>query len=104
MKNPTPNNLTGQSKVNQKPLTKQDIDRLSRYQRGRLIIALHEAKHPLNMRQLSQLTRIERPTMCRRMAELRRMGLAHIVRYGICPISRYPRVGFYGKGGSNGEG
>lgn len=99
----TPNNfVTGKSKVNQKPLTKQDIDRLSRFQRGKLIIALSEAKQPLNIRQLSIITGIERPTMCRRIAELTRMGLAKVVRYGICPISGYPRVGFYAKGGVNG--
>lgn len=102
--NPTPNNFTGQSKVNQKPLTKQDIERLSRYQRGRLIIAIHEAKQPLNMRQLSAITGIERPTMCRRMAELKRMGMAKVVRYGVCPISKYPHVGFYAKGGGDGKG
>ncbi|GEM_PF-4381859 len=99
---PPNNNFNGQGKGNQKPLNKQDIERLSRYQRGKLIIALHEAKQPLNMRQLSQLTGIERPTLCRRIAELRQMGFAHVIHYGACPISKYPRVGFYAKGGGHG--
>lgn len=93
--------LNDKSKYNQNPLTKQDIERIKRYQRGKLIIALNEARQPLNMRQLSSITGIERPTMCRRLNELQEVGLATISHYAPCPISKYPRVGFYVKGGGN---
>lgn len=102
----TPNNFTGQHKVNQKPLTVQEIFRNAKVQRARLVLALSEAKQPLNMRQLSAITGIERPTVCRRIAELQGGGLVTVSHYDTCPISRYPKVGFYSctkKGGGDGQ-
>lgn len=94
----TPNNFCTSTKGSQKPIKYQDIKRLSRYQRGRLIIALHQIPQPATMKQLEAITGIDRSSICRRLAELRKMGLAHLVRYGTCPVTNYPRVGFYWKG------
>lgn len=80
-----------------KILSNQDIKRLARIQQARLIIALNEAKTPLNMRQLSGVTGIEIPSLCRRISELQKQGFVERVYFAPCPISRYPRVGYYAK-------
>ncbi|SFC07277.1 hypothetical protein SAMN05421747_1048 [Parapedobacter composti] len=104
---PTPNNfVSDQRKVNQKPLTVQEIFHRAKTQRAKLVIALERAGRPLSMRQLELATGIERPTICRRISELQESGLVRIDHYGVCTISRYPKVGYYVnvKGGSHGQG
>lgn len=103
---PTPNNFVQHNKGNQNPLTVQEIFRRTQIQRAKLVLVLRKAQQPLNMRQLAGITGIERPTICRRISELQADGLVELARYGICPISKYPRVGFYAyvkKGDSDGD-
>lgn len=87
----------GQDKGKQNPLTFQEIFRRAKSQRTKLVLALDNAGKPLSMRQLEVLTGIERPTICRRISELQEVGTVYIDHYGICPISKYPKVGYYAK-------
>ena len=99
-------NTVVQGKDNQNPLTVQEIFRRAKVQRTRLINTLSKSKAALNMRQLSNITGIERPTICRRIAELLEDGIVEVSHYGVCPISKYPKVGFYAyvnKGGDDGD-
>lgn len=103
---PNKNFATDKSKGNQNPLTLQAIFKRAKTQRAKLVLALDKAGKPLNMRQLELATGIERPTICRRISELQESGLVRVDHYGMCPISRYSKVGYYVnvKGGSHEQG
>lgn len=64
-------------------------------QQSKILEALSSANTSLNMRQISTLTGIERPTLCRRIAELMNKSRIKIDKYAPCPISKYAPVGFY---------
>ncbi|MHA6697691.1 hypothetical protein [Chryseobacterium sp. A321] len=49
---------------------------------------------PNTMFQVALLTNVERPNVCRRVAELRKENRIYLVYKGLCPISHY-RAGFY---------
>lgn len=61
----------------------------------KILEVLSSSNKSLNMRQISMLTSIERPTLCRRIAELMKCGKVKIHKYAPCPISKYDKVGFY---------
>ena len=50
---------------------------------------------PSTMLMVAKKTGIERASICRYCATLRKEGALWIVKIGRCPISGYPRVNFY---------
>lgn len=49
-------------------------------------------KHPKTMLMVEAETAISRSSICRRVAQLRKNNSIEIVRVGVCPISKHPRV------------
>lgn len=76
-----------QVKYNNNSRNKRTLKKIIRNgQRSKVIQVLQSSYLPLNMRQISILTFIERPTLCRRIAELMSANLIKIAKYGpLCP-------------------
>ena len=49
---------------------------------------------PMTRLEVAQLTGIERANVCRYVAELRKQNSVEVVRFGICPITKYNKVQF----------
>jgi hypothetical protein len=47
------------------------------------------------MKQVSVQTNIDRANICRYISKRKRQNKVYLVRFGICPITKTPGVGFY---------
>jgi hypothetical protein len=53
------------------------------------------SKGAYTMLQVSLITGIERANICRYVDKRRKANSIFLVRFGVCPITKHPRVGFY---------
>lgn len=47
------------------------------------------------MKQASILSKIDRANICRYISKRRKTNNIYLVKYGICPITKHSKVGFY---------
>ncbi|MHA6697329.1 hypothetical protein [Chryseobacterium sp. A321] len=79
--------------TNQSPInSKQGKDTKYKAQLQRVVLSLQ--KQPLTMLQVARKTGIERASICRRVAQLRKTNSIYLVKTGLCPITKH-RAGFY---------
>jgi hypothetical protein len=50
---------------------------------------------PKTMMQVAKQVGVDRANTCRYVATMRKVGAIWLVRKGICPVTRWPGVGFY---------
>lgn len=53
------------------------------------------SKGLFTMKQMSVRTKIDRANICRYIAQRRKQNKIHLVKFGICPITKTGGVGFY---------
>ena len=61
---------------------------------NQLAILTKAFRTPKTMLQVAKETKIERASICRRIAELREIDRIEVVKRGLCPITKH-RAGFY---------
>jgi hypothetical protein len=53
------------------------------------------SEKPKTMLEVSKETKVRRANICRYVAKWRKRDKIHVANYGVCPISKNKKVGFY---------
>lgn len=79
--------------TNQTPLQRQLQDKGFISQKKRVFKAF--SMFPMTMKMAELVSGVDRANICRFIAEWRENGRVCKIKTSICPVTKYPKVGFY---------